>query len=179
MDITTIKDLYRHLEWADACVWTSVLASDNGPTDSRLRNCLYHLHVAQRAFLRAWRNEPRETPYPTFDDAPSLMQWGRSYYPEACSHLENLTDREISDPLPERWGSVAEQRLGRTPPATTFGDTALQVVLHGAYHRGQINARLREVGGEPPLVDYIAWVWRGRPTADWPSVASSGSPGLK
>ena len=28
--------------------------------------------------------------------------------------------------------------------------------------------RLREVGGTPPLVDYIAWVWFSRPDAPWP-----------
>jgi len=41
------------------------------------------------------------------------------------------------------------------------------VALHSLYHRGQVNARLREVGGTPPLVDYIAWLWFGRPAAEW------------
>ena len=41
----------------------------------------------------------------------------------------------------------------------------LQVALHSMYHRGQINARLRDFGGNPPLVDFIAWVWLGRPAA--------------
>jgi hypothetical protein len=26
-----------------------------------------------------------------------------------------------------------------------------------------VNARLREMGGELPLVDFIAWVWFGKP----------------
>ena len=43
----------------------------------------------------------------------------------------------------------------------------LQIPLHSLYHRGQVNARLREVGGEPPTVDYIAWMWLGRPAAEW------------
>jgi len=46
----------------------------------------------------------------------------------------------------------------------------LQVPLHSQYHRGQINARLRAVGGEPPRVDYIVWVWLGRPGAHWESI---------
>jgi hypothetical protein len=29
--------------------------------------------------------------------------------------------------------------------------------------------RLRELEVEPPLTDYIAWVWTGRPEADWGS----------
>ena len=43
----------------------------------------------------------------------------------------------------------------------------IQVTIHSTHHRGQFNARLRQVGGEPPLVDYIAWVCFGRPPAEW------------
>ena len=44
----------------------------------------------------------------------------------------------------------------------------MQVALHSTYHRGQINARIRELGGEPPLTDFIAWVWAGKPQPSWP-----------
>ena len=62
MNINALIDLYRHMEWADAAVWTSVLASEGGRTDAKLRAYLYHPHVVQRAFLRAWRGEPRDWP---------------------------------------------------------------------------------------------------------------------
>lgn len=48
-----------------------------------------------------------------------------------------------------------------------LGETMIQVAMHSQYHRGQINTRLRELGAEPPLVDYIAWIWFGRPDAAW------------
>ena len=168
MNMNALTDLYRHMEWADAAVWASVLAHEGGRADAKLRDYLYHLHVVQRAFLRAWRGEPRETPYPTFEDAPSLMLWGRTYYGEASAHLAALGDERLSGPMPVPWASMVERSLGRAPETTTFGETALQVVLHTLYHRGQINARLCEVGGQPPLVDYIAWVWQGRPAPVWP-----------
>ncbi|MCI0491051.1 MAG: DinB family protein [Blastocatellia bacterium] len=171
MNLNTLTDLYRHMEWADASVWTSVLASENGSADGKLREYLYHLHMVQRAFLRLWRDELRDTPYPTFEDAESLMDWARAYYGEVFAHLETLGDEKLSEPMPLPWASMIEEQLGRPPEPTTIGETALQVVLHSLYHRGQINARLREAGGEPPLVDYIAWVWSGRPAADWPTVA--------
>jgi uncharacterized damage-inducible protein DinB len=172
----TLTDLYRHMEWADAAVWAAVLASEGGKTDAKLREYLSHLHVVQRAFLRLWRGEPRDAPYPTFDDAPSLMLWGRTYYGEALAHLGTLSDEQAAKPLPVPWAAMVEQRLGRAPETTTIGETALQVVLHSMYHRGQITARLRGVGGEPPLVDYIAWVWLGRPAPAWPSVAPPNAP---
>jgi uncharacterized damage-inducible protein DinB len=49
-----------------------------------------------------------------------------------------------------------------------MAETARQVAMHSMHHRGQVNARLRELGAEPPLVDYIAWIWRGRPEPMWP-----------
>jgi uncharacterized damage-inducible protein DinB len=151
IDMNTLTDLYRHLEWADASVWASVITSESGRTDAKLREYLYHLHVVQRAFLRTWRGEARETPYPTFDDTPSLMLWGRTYYVEAFAHLGTLDNEKVLEPMPVPWAAMVEQRLGRAPETTTVGETVLQVTLHSMYHRGQINARLRDVGGEPPL----------------------------
>jgi len=49
--------------------------------------------------------------------------------------------------------------------------TAFQVTGHSTCHRGQVNTRLRELGAYPPLVDYIAWLWLGRPAADWGGVS--------
>jgi uncharacterized damage-inducible protein DinB len=43
----------------------------------------------------------------------------------------------------------------------------LQLALHSAHHRGQVAAWLREAGGEPPLTDFIAWVWMRRPAPTW------------
>ena len=172
MNVNALTDLYKHMEWADAVVWNSVLASESGQKDEKIRDYLYHLHMVQRAFLRTWRSEPRETPYPTFKDAQSLMNWGRTYYGEAIAYLETLNDEKVSAPMPLPWAGMVEQRLGHAPEITTIGETVLQVGLHTLYHRGQINARLRNIGVEPPLVDYIAWIWLGRPEADWPSVTS-------
>jgi uncharacterized damage-inducible protein DinB len=169
MNINALTDLYRHMEWADAAAWSSVLASESGQVDAKLRDYLYHLHVVQCAFLRTWRGEPREAPYPTFNDAPSLMLWGRTYYNEAFAYLGTLSDEKVSELMPVPWAEMVERMLGHPPKTTTIGETVLQVALHSQYHRGQINARLREVGGEPPLVDYIAWVWLGRPVPRWPS----------
>lgn len=167
MKLSNLNELYRHMEWADASVWHAVLASDPARVDKKLRELFYHLHMVQRAFLRVWRGEARDTPYPTFEDAESLMYWGRSYYPEAFAQLKSFTDGELLKPLNVPWASMVEKLIGRAPEETTLGETALQVALHSLYHHGQINARLRELGGEPPLVDYIAWIWLGRPEADW------------
>lgn len=60
-----------------------------------------------------------------------------------------------------------EEQMGRRFDTPTLAETMLQVASHSTYHRGQVNARLRELGGEPPLVNYIAWIWFGRPEPEW------------
>jgi uncharacterized damage-inducible protein DinB len=168
LNLAVLTDLFHHMEWADAAVWKFALASEDAKADSKLRGCFYHLHMVQHAFLRIWRGESPQAPFPTFDDAPSLMQWARDYFPEAFAHLSTLSDAAISEPLPIPWAAMVERRLGKAPASTTVGETALQVVMHSQYHRGQVTARLRQIGVEPPLVDYIAWVWLGRPAPEWP-----------
>ncbi len=172
MNLEVLNDLNRHMEWADAAVWTGVLGSEEAKKDPTLRERLYHLHLVQYAFLRIWRGESRETPYPEFDNTEAVFRWSRPYYREAAAFLQPLGSDELSNPLPLplSWAVQITERIGRKPEVSTLGETALQVVMHSQYHRGQVNTRLREVGGEPPVVDYIAWVWLGRPDADWPTV---------
>ncbi len=173
MDIKNLKELYEHMEWANATVWSAIMACENGKIDSKVRDYFYHLHMVEFAFLRVWQSEGRETPYPVFDDSKELMLWGYSYYKKIFEYFITLIDEKIAEPISVPWAEMVEKRIGRMPQTTTIGETMLQVVLHSTYHRGQINHRLREIGGEPPLVDYIAWVWLDRPSANWPTVLSN------
>lgn len=168
VNIATIQDLFDHMQWADATVWNAVLAFPAATEDAKLQEVLYHLHVVQRAFLKAWRGESFENGFPKFSEALSLWEWARGYYEEANTYLSGFDEDGLKQPMPLPWAAMVEKRFGRSPESTTIGETALQVALHTTYHRGQVNARLRELGGEPPLVDYIAWLWQGRPAAKWP-----------
>jgi uncharacterized damage-inducible protein DinB len=167
MNLTNLLDLYRHMQWADALVWRAVFNSETALSDRKLRDYFYHLHLVQHAFIRAWRNEPADAPFPTFDDLRLVNDWGHSYYREIFSFLSKLSDDEISENMKLPWAELVTKQIGRAPAPSTIGETMLQVPLHSLYHRGQINARLREVGGEPPTVDYIVWIWLNKPAADW------------
>jgi hypothetical protein len=75
INTTTLTDLVRHMEWADATVWTAVLACPQAHADAKRHPYLYHLHVVQRALLRGLRGEPHEAPYPICGDRQGLMPW--------------------------------------------------------------------------------------------------------
>lgn len=167
MKIDDLLESYDYMTWADAKVWGTVFACDQALQDDKLRGMLCHLHIVQRFFLRAWRNEPLDAPFPQFEQTPALYEWAKTYYEEARTFLNMLTYEQLNGPMPVAWMQRMEHVLGPPPPITTLGETATQVLLHSTYHRGQINTRLRELGATPPLVDYVAWVWYRRPAAVW------------
>jgi uncharacterized damage-inducible protein DinB len=169
MHLRTLTDLYRHMEWADALLWCAVTGAEAAKRDSKVRATLYHVHLVQHAFLRTWRADTMETPFPTFEELPGLMAWARAFHERAGAYIPTLAAEDLGRPMPLAWSAMVEQGIGRAPEATTIGDTVLQVALHSIHHRGQLNVRLRELGATPPLLDYIGWVWYGRPAAEWPA----------
>jgi uncharacterized damage-inducible protein DinB len=163
-----MTDLFRHMEWADATVWAAV--PDNLPPDKRLAELLVHIHVVQRAFLMVWTGGDVREAFRNPEDFQSLgdlRHWAQTYYAAAHAFARDLDDQRLTAPLAMPWAAQLAEQLGRPVGATCLGETCLQVVSHSTYHRGQVNARLREIGAEPPLVDYIAWLWFDRPAPEW------------
>lgn len=165
------------MEWADASVWQAVPTVPAAAGDSTLRARLHHIHLVQRAFLQVWSDGPLDLPEVSdFTDLPALEEWAQPYYAEVGNYLEALDPPALERPVTMPWVPRYEQRLGRRFSTPTLAETIFQVTSHSTYHRGQVNARLRELGGEPPLVDFIAWVWLGKPAASWTTTAESYRP---
>jgi uncharacterized damage-inducible protein DinB len=125
--------------------------------------------MVQRAFLLVWNGRPPDEAWRAgaMSDLTELRAWARPYYPEARRFIEATDDVARRRPMVMPWAVHFETRPGRTPEAPTLAETIFHVSNHSTYHRGQVNARLRAVGGEPPLVDHIAWIWQGRPSEGW------------
>ena len=163
------RDLFGHMEWADAEVWRVARALPNAFDDERLMRLFMHLHAVQHAFFGMWHDTPADPEHLYAKRTPDeLLAFARSYYPRAAE-LIAASESRLGDTVHMPWLAQFEQQLGRSLNQPTLADTFVQVPMHSAYHRGQINTRIRELGGEPPLVDYIAWIWFGRPAAEWPS----------
>lgn len=169
--VEMLRDLFRYTAWADATVWRAIYATGSVFADEALREKVRHLHRTQQFFMKVWRGD--EISYDkveiAFEDELSLV---RAFHDEAAKRLDALSERELSTELVVPWAAYYAQRVGRPSAGpTTRGETMFQVVSHSTYHRGQINTRIRESGGEPPLVDYIAWLWLGRPDPEWPALS--------
>lgn len=135
-----IQQLLDHMEWADALAWSAVAGLDAAARDDdHVAHLLHHAHTVQWVYLNLWREEPLNMPeLATFPDVSAVRAWAREYYGELAGFLDGLDEE------------------------------ALEVPMHSHYHRAQLATRIRELGGEPPLTDFVAWTWAGRPAARWP-----------
>lgn len=163
------RDLFRHMEWADAELWRALQAHPAAFEDQKLFNVLQHLHVVQRAFHLMWTGGAID-PAALYakKDAATMLAEAREWYATLHEYLANFDDAREHDTMHMPSLPMMEQQLGRSLHHPTFGESFLQVAMHSSYHRGQLNMRLREAGGEPPNVDYVLWVWFGKPAPNWP-----------
>ena len=161
------RDLYLHMEWADASVWRTVLASEVLRGDDALHELLRHTYVVQSAFRSLWQGETVDGEAGQGLDGEALAAASRARHAELQSYLAGLGPGDLESRLDLPWAARIRERLGRDPAPSQLRDTVLQVCLHTQHHRGQACAAIRRHGVTPPLVDFIAWIWSGRPEAEW------------
>jgi len=160
-----LQDLLRHQEWADAEHWRAIECCSAAVGDPAIRTRLHHIAQVQRAF--AWAVGDQREPFTItraedFADPSALKSYAAGYYERSLPRLLQLTPDQQARRLTIPWF--------QKPPLEIRVDEALtQCAMHSHYHRGQNATRLRELGGETPLIDLIAWFWKGRPSASWPS----------
>lgn len=163
--------LLQHMQWADAEVWKKVLSFPSAENDERIKKLLYHLHQVQYAFYFLWNELPMEIPKPDeFADLKSIAKWGFNYQQKLDEFLLSIKASEKDKVVQIPWSVFLERKIGKKVVSATLGETMLQVTSHSMYHRGQINTRFRELGGDPASVDFIIWIWLGKPKVDWGSV---------
>jgi hypothetical protein len=177
--LSVIQDQYRHMEWADALVWKNAVSSEATRGDEKVHLLLLHLHMTQQAFLAAWQ---RQFAHATEQEimewsqrgsrlrGAEFLAWGKGYHQNAMLYLSGVSETTLGEQAVLPWLDMVSKQLGKILVVPTLAETLLQVPMHSMHHRGQINARLRELGNEPPLTDFIAWVWLGKPAADWPEL---------
>jgi uncharacterized damage-inducible protein DinB len=169
MLVAHFKDLYLHMHWADAMMWNVIARTESALSDDSILDTFLHLHETQHAFLRTWHDEPfKRRTRDDFSSASSLMAWGRQFHESVQPFVDQLNEDEMDQPAVLPWAKWFVQASGRDPEITSLSETLHQVTSHSMHHRGQIARRTRVLGMTPPSLDYIVWVWEGRPSARWP-----------
>jgi len=156
-----LADLFAHQQWADSVNWRALAAHPGALDDEAIRKRLHHLHSIQRAFLEVWKGTPRwPAPLESFASMEALRDEVRAYYRDLFEFLAEKAPSRLDEVLRVPWFPEPQR------PVRLF-ETMQQVVLHTEHHRAQNATRLRELGGAPPLTDYIVWILEGRPSPAW------------
>ena len=164
--VRQVRDLARHMTWADATVCQAITATPRAASDARISDTLHHIHLVQHIFLQAWTGaafavRQREE----FSGLEEIMSWGAEGHRGVLAFVEGATASDLEKEFRMPWAAHFEQDSKQPAGVHTLGESMLQVFLHTQHHRGQVCARLREVGGVPPTVDFIVWLWSGRPAS--------------
>ncbi len=151
--------LYAYNRWADRLILDAcrnLTAEQYGaepvPGWSSVRSSIVHIAVVTEGWLRGVAGEtvesvPTEAELATVDDAERLLDGAYRIFEDLAPSLtpENLsTPRTFS----------GRGRTAVLPPWAVLR----QIVNHSTYHRGQVAAKLKRLGVEPPMTDLIRWV---------------------
>jgi len=119
-----------------------------------------------------WNDLPLKIPKPdSFVDLKEIAKWGFEYQMKLDEFLGSPKASDLNRIIEIPWSKFVERKLNKSIAPAMLQETMMQVIMHSTYHRGQINTRLRELGGEPPQVDFILWTWLGKPESNWSTVA--------
>jgi uncharacterized damage-inducible protein DinB len=146
----TIKSMMDHLIWADGRILDALEESETKNKD--LLKLVRHVAVAERVWLSRLQGKGTAQ-YSLWEEADDLTVI-RTMFEENAEqyrvYIEELEESELDKMI-----DYANQ--SGFPFRTSVRDILLQVLLHGQYHRGQINRALRIESAEPAQVDYITF----------------------
>ncbi|HWQ25919.1 MAG TPA: DinB family protein [Chlorobaculum sp.] len=174
--IAFFNEFSSYTEWADAVVFSAIMGNLQAEQDDSILKRLRHIHLVQKVFLDVWQQSPIDPTETQSFDLAALMEFAREVHRNTKLFNEALSLTELDRVIELPWSRQVSQNLGFETASPTMAQTLVQVFVHSSYHRGQVNASLRELGIEPPMTDFIAWVWGHKPLPVWPE-GSQASPG--
>ncbi len=95
-----------------------------------------------------------------FATAADLKADAQTYHTEVMAFLDAAGEAALQRTINIPW-------FQDPPLDLPIEQALLQAAMHSHYHRAQNATRLRELGGVPPLTDYIVWLWKGKAEAQW------------
>jgi uncharacterized damage-inducible protein DinB len=153
--------LFDYDRWANALVLDACrkltaeqYAAEPVPGWSSVRSTVAHIAIVTDGWLRGLGGDhvtdfPTEADLPTIDDAARLLERA---YGVIDAALSSLTPERLATPQLFRGGG----RSATLPPWVMLR----HLVNHGTYHRGQVAAKLKRLGVEPPATDLVFWAFQ-------------------
>jgi len=161
---SVIKDLFEHMQWADTQIWNAIETGSVIYENEELKKSLYHIHLVQFVFLQIWKKEKFKYPkVEGFENLEAIRIWSNENYKEINNFLENVSEEKLKEIANVPWSKNYAEKIGKEIANISIKGSMLQVISHSTHHRAQINTKLNELGCAPPMVDFIVWLWEGKP----------------
>jgi uncharacterized damage-inducible protein DinB len=155
-----VASLLEYDRWADrkmldACrgLTAEQYAAEPVPGWGSVRSTVVHIAIVTEGWLRGLTGEdvvsvPTEDELATVDDAG---RWLDRAWATADALAPNFTPEWLNAPMTLKRGP----RTAVLPPWVVIR----HVVNHATYHRGQVAAKLKRLGVEPPATDLVFWAF--------------------
>lgn len=145
-----IHKLFDYDYWANREALAS-LGTLGGATEKPLK-IFSHIIGAQRVWLARFADPgpPGAQPWPalTIGECRAAAE---DLHQRWASLLEAMTPEKLARDLAYRNTKGVEFK-------TPVQDVLMHLVMHSAYHRGQVAAAVREAGGKPAATDYVVYL---------------------
>jgi uncharacterized damage-inducible protein DinB len=148
--IGSFRQLFEYDHWGNQAALAS-LSSIAGPADKPLK-LFSHVLGAQHVWRARFDNPnpPKSQPWPTLtlEECRSALD---DTYQRWVVLLDQLSDEKLTQKLVYHTTQGARFE-------TPIRDVLMHLLLHSAYHRGQVAVAVREEGGKPALTDYVVYL---------------------
>jgi len=146
----TIKKMFEHLHWANLRILETLKTSGN--QDHQAKQLFSHILIAEEVWLNRMKGLP-SGPQALWTELSieECSKLAEANYKNFTEFLTGLSDEKSEDIISYKNSTGKEF-------STSIADILTHVALHGQYHRGQINRRLRQKKLEPINIDYITYV---------------------
>ncbi len=147
-----IRRDFSYNSWANAEVIKAV--ESVGASDPRSLQLMSHIAAAERLWLERLKQQAQSLPvWPDFD-LNRCREEGSQVSALWREYLELITAGDLLQ-------TISYKNSKGESWTNTIVDVATHVVMHSAYHRGQIASHMRESGQTPAYTDFIHGVRQG------------------
>ena len=138
--------------WANREMLAAIRAA--GGENNRSLELMAHILAAERVWLDRLRQVPQSVPVWPEADLERCQAEAEKLDHEWHQYLELVTAGDISQ-------TIAYKNTKGESWTSAIVDVLTHVVMHSAYHRGQIASHMRSIGQTPAYTDFIHGVRQG------------------
>jgi len=145
-----LRRQFAYDAWANREVLGKIRSLDRG--DTRSLQLMLHIVAAERLWLDRLKQLPQSVPvWPKFDLAwcESELEKLESDWPKYLHQTSDISSE------------ISYKNSKGEPFTNAVVDVLTHVIMHSAYHRGQIASHMRETGQTPAYTDFIHGVRQG------------------